>query len=265
VSVITQLYIYPIKSCRGIARETLEVSPAGVMDDRTFMLVDDAGKFISARTEPRLLLVRLEEHSDGFIARAPDGAELELSRRHTYSEDCVAQVWNDTTNALQHREGSDYFSTFLGRSVRLVYLPPDRYRQVDPRRARLGDHVAFADAYPLLLISEASLGELNTRLIRAGESPVTMDRFRPNVVIDGGSAHEEDALGDFQVADVALSMPKLCDRCVMTTHNPLTAESSVEPLRTLAKYRKWDGKVWFGANVLVRGSGFLRIGQPLRT
>lgn len=264
MSFVTQLFVYPIKSCRGVARESIQVSPDGVEGDRVFMVVDEAGKFITARTTPELLLVDVEETSEHFVATAPDGKQLRLAKEENgLSEDCSVQVWSDAPLAQRHEEGSEFFSEYLKRPVRLVRLPKSRYRQVDPKRALPNDRVGFADAYPLLMLSEASLNELNSRIERSGRPTISLARFRPNIVIDGARPHEEDDLRDFYLGDIRLTMPKLCDRCVMTTHDPLTGQGGPEPLRTLAQYRKWDGKVWFGANLLIRGSGSLRRGMPL--
>ncbi len=156
-------------------------------------------------------------------------------------------------------KASRLFSDHLGREVRLVYMPDDTQRPVKPERGRPGDLVSFADAYPLLMISEESLAGLNARLA----DPLPMERFRPNVVIAGGEPHAEDDLGPFRIGDVTFRNVEPCDRCSVTTVDPATGERGKEPLKTLAEYRKRDGQVWFGTNLIHDGRGKLSVGDAI--
>jgi hypothetical protein len=166
-------------------------------------------------------------------------------------------------------EAAAWLTRVAGEPVRLVYLDDPTRRHVDPKFSQDADRVSFADAYPLLLTSEASLAALNT-LIEAGphpgEAPLPMTRFRPNVVVAGAQAWAEDSWRRLLIGDVAFRAVKGCDRCVFTTIDPDTAVKGKEPLRTLARYRRWDGKVWFGVNLIPdnpRPDALLHPGDPV--
>ena len=171
----------------------------------------------------------------------------------------TAHVVTEPTSAL---------SAYFGEPVTLVSLAQDHLRQVNPERAESGDRVGFADGYPLLLTSRASLDDLNARInsrpngAQTGDS-LTMARFRPNVVIGGFDAYAEDNAEYLSLGGLPFFSPKLCDRCVVTTIDPDTLAQGKEPLRTLASYRKWDGAVWFGTNLIPRASGTVRLGDPV--
>jgi hypothetical protein len=168
-------------------------------------------------------------------------------------------VWRTTVPAAVHREGSEWISAYLSRALDLVYLPDDVQREINPKYAAPGDHVSFADGYPLLLASEGSLAELNTRLA----APLPMRRFRPNVTISGAPPWDEETWPAVQIGALSFRAPKPCERCVMTTIDPATAEKGPEPLRTLAAYRKREGAVWFGMNLVPDDEGQLAIGDAV--
>jgi uncharacterized protein YcbX len=169
----------------------------------------------------------------------------------------MCQVWDDVGSALCHAEGSRWFSDFLNEDVRLVYMPDSERRAVNPKRARPNDIVSFADAYPLLLISEASLADLNSRL----PQPVEMRRFRPNLVLADCEPFAEDRFTTLSIGEVSFRGVKRCERCSVTTVDPATGERGKEPLRTLAQYRLEHGKVWFGMNLIQDGPGELWVGD----
>ena len=259
---LSGIFVYPIKACAGIALERTDVVERGLALDRRYMLVDRTGTFVTQREVPRLCLAKTAFERDSIVVSRAGAAPLELPRalsavagfeRHVY------QVWDSFGNALRHPEGSRWFSEFLNDEVSLVYMPDSERREVNPTRARPGDIVSFADGYPLLLISEASLADLNARL----DAPVEMRRFRPNLVISDCQPYAEDAFTTLQIGGVAFRAVKRCDRCVVTTVDPETGERGKEPLRTLSHYRKSDGKVWFGMNLIHDGSGTLRVGDAV--
>lgn len=254
---VVALYVYPIKSCGAVARTEVRLFAHGLDGDRRYMLAGADGLFLSQRTHPELARVSctLDEASIG--AAVPGRSALSLPRRFDGATERDVTIWRDHVRALVHPEGSAWFSDFLGEAVSLVYMPDERLRQVNPERARPGDRVAFADGYPLLLTSESSLVELN----RHTREPVPMNRFRPNVVVAGWPAYAEDQLTNLTIGDVPFVMPKLCDRCVVTTTDQHTGARGPEPLRALAQTRRWDQKVWFGANLIPRGTGMLALGQ----
>jgi uncharacterized protein YcbX len=228
------------------------------------MLVDEGGTFVTRRSEPRLAHVSLSERGRSFTVFAPDVAPLDLPIDPELSPKSLGEtvrsvVWRDTVEAREHSEGSAWFSSFLGKAVRLVYLPEPALRQVDPEHSQPGDQVSLADGYPLLLANEASLDDLNGRL----DTPIPMARFRPNVSVAGVSAYAEDTWKRLRLGEVLFDAPKLCDRCVVTTIEEGSARGSKEPLKTLASYRRWAGAVWFATNLVPRGEGVLRVGDAL--
>jgi uncharacterized protein len=259
---LSGLYVYPIKACGGIALEQANVVERGLEGDRRYLIVDRNGRFITQREMHSLSLVRTELDGRTLRVRAPSGAQLELPRELAESaehEPARYRVWDSEGNALRHAAGSRFFSEYLNADVSLLYMPESERRAVNPARGRPGDIVSFADGYPMLLISEASLSDLNARL----DEPLEMLRFRPNLVIAGTEPYAEDGMSRVTIGDVTFRGVKRCDRCVVTTIDPQTGELGKEPLRTLAKYRKEDGKVWFGMNLIHDGTGTLRLGDAV--
>ena len=169
------------------------------------------------------------------------------------------QIWGDSCEAVVHPEGSAWFSDYLGGSFSLVRMPDDVERQVDPERARKGDLVGFADGFPLLLVGEASLTELNGRL----RTPVEVERFRPNLLVSGGEAFAEDSWKRLRIGGLQFRGVKRCSRCSMINIDPMTGAADAEPLRTLAGYRRTDGGVHFGMNLIHDGRGELRVGDTV--
>ncbi len=259
---LTGLFVYPIKACAGIALDAADVVERGLADDRRYMLVDRTGTFVSQREVPRLCLVRTAFEQESLVVSTPGKPGLALPRQPALGaglERRVYQVWDDFGNALCHPEGSRWFSEFLNDEVSLVYMPDSERRQVNPKRARPGDIVSFADGYPLLLISEASLNDLNRRLA----APVEMRRFRPNLVISGCEPYAEDGFAELSIGGIAFRGAKRCDRCIVITVDPNTGQTSPEPLRTLSHYRLDDSKVSFGMNLIHDGCGTLRLGDAV--
>ncbi len=258
---VVGLYVYPIKSCRGIALSDAHLMPGGFEGDRRFMVVASTGDALTARTEPRLLLVAPRLENGSIRVEAPGARTLELSQTYAAPPGAMshAKIWRDEVSTWEIPEGSRWFSQFLGKEVQLVYQAESALRQVNLAHSDRGDVVSLADAYPLLLANTASLEDLNAK----AESLITMERFRPNIVISGAPAYAEDTWQTLRIADIEFVSPKLCDRCVLTTVDPKTAERGREPLRTLAKHRRWDKAVWFATNLISRSSGTLRIGDDV--
>ncbi len=256
---ISALYIYPIKSCRGVRVDEWDVAERGFVADRRWMIVDAAGKFVTQREMPELALVGVTLEADRMHVTAPGLAELALPISDDRGAERDVQIWNDESAGRVHPQGSAWFSSYLGQPHELVYMPDEQRRAVDPARATAGDIVSFADGYPFLLMSEASLGDLNARLA----APVTMQRFRPNIVISGSEPYAEDGYARVRIGQMTFRGPKRCERCVMTTVDPDTGLVGVEPLRTLASYRLEARKVWFGINLIHDDTGTLRVGDPI--
>ncbi len=254
---LSALFVYPIKACGGVPLREAQVVERGLRLDRRYMLIDRAGRFVTQRELPGLCLVRLELQPDGLGLTAPDAQPLELPLALEGGELVTCNVWNDECVALCHEGGSRWFSELTGRDLRLVFMPDSVQRPVNPKRAQPGDIVSFADGYPCLVVSEASLADLNSRL----REPVAMDRFRPNLVLSDCEPYAEDAFVSLRIGQVSFRAVKRCERCVVTTIDQHTAERGAEPLRTLAGYRRQDGKLWFGMNLIHDGPGTLRVGD----
>jgi uncharacterized protein len=256
---LESLHVYPIKSCGGYAPSSAEVEERGFRLDRRWMLVDEGGTFVSQREAPRLALVKTSVGPEALRVEAPGMPPLEVplvpeGRR------MLSTVWSDTVETIPAGEGADrWFGRFLGARCRLVYLPDDSIRLVDPRYGTPGDHVSLADGFPFLLASAASLEDLNKRLGK----PVPINRFRPNLVVRGCGPFAEDGWRRVRIGGIAFRVAKPCARCVITTVDQQTGVAGKEPLRTLARFRKFGGKALFGQNLIPDSPGTLRVGDPL--
>lgn len=260
---VTEINIYPIKSTRRIALPQSEVLPRGLPWDRRWMLVDVEGRFITARQYPTLALVQTDVEDDMLRVSVAGRKTLRLSQQPPDGRIVPVTVWKDHCDAvLAGAEADAWFSDYLGFSCRLVQMSDELVRGVNPDYGRAGDEVSFADGFPLLLISEASLNDLNSRL----QTPVSMRRFRPNLVVDGERAYQEDQWRRIRVGDVEFEGVKNCSRCVFTTIDPDTGikHPDKEPLRTLGSYRrKPQGGVYFGQNLIPRSGGVIHIGDKV--
>ncbi len=257
---VAAIHIYPVKSASGIALDRCAVDAFGPRYDRRWMLTDENGVFLSQRGERQLALVGTAI-ADGMLElSAPGMKRLAIPIEPEGLPHTVVRVWKDAVIA-EHcgEEASAWLSAFLKRPVMLVRMPDDTLRQVDVRYATEGERTAFTDAFPFLLIGQASLDDLNSRL----DTPLLMNRFRPNLVISGGEPFEEDEWSRIEINEVRLRVAKPCARCVVTTTDQETAQRGLEPLRTLATFRKQDGKVMFGQNLVHETMGELRIGTAV--
>ena len=258
---LTALHVYPIKSAGGIAVSSWPVDDFGLRYDRRWLVVDDAGEALTQREHPRLALVRTAIEGDRLRVTYPGRAPLDLPLEPAPAVTTVATVWGDACASVWLGErAARWFAEAIGTSCSLVYMPASTVRPADPAYAPPGSRVSFADGFPFLLCSEASLAELNTRL----PAPVPMNRFRPNLVIGGGTPFVEDGLAAFRIGELELEAVKPCDRCVLTTTDQDTGLRSHEPLRTLASFRKVGDKVLFGQNVLHRTTGRLTVGEAVQ-
>lgn len=259
---LTGIHFYPLKSARGIAPETWMVGAHGLEFDRRWMLVDEKGRFVTQREQPRLTLVGTALSADKktlTLSHAGD-VDLVIPVNGHEGETRTVQVWDDQVQGLRVGADADaWFSDYLGVPLQLVEYPQSQLRQVDTRFAQAGEGTAFSDGFPLLLISEASLKDLNDRL----ETPVPMRRFRPNLVVSGTESFAEDLWARIRIGDVTFRVAKPCPRCVITTINPDSAEKGREPLRTLSTYRHQDNKIMFGQNLIQDGGGELSLGDSV--
>ena len=223
------------------------------------MLVDASGNFITQREESRLCLVDAVLDRDRLGLSAPGQPLLSL-QIPVQGNTCEVSVWEEKVLAIDcGDEAADWFNGFLNRQCRLVYMPDTSARQVDRHYAREGDKLGFADGFPVLLISEASLVDFNRHLNR----PITMTRFRPNIVVSGCEAYAEDHWKSVQIGEINFDLVKPCSRCVIPSIDPATGKKNSEVSRQLARYRRREGNVYFGQNLVHRNHGMLRLGDRL--
>jgi uncharacterized protein YcbX len=231
---VSALNVYPIKSCRGTALQQADLDARGIRHDRGMMLVDRSDQYMTQRTFPRMALVK---------------PELDVV------------VWGDSCRAVsQGPEVAEWFSAFLDTDCRLVRMADDHMRPgASGPYVRTGrEQVGFADAFPLLLISEASLADLNARM----DQPVEMRRFRPNIVVSGCAPFAEDTWDTIQIGEMRIHIVKACVRCSIPTVDPETGLKGKEPSRTLATFRRnADGGVIFGQNATHETPGVIRVGD----
>jgi uncharacterized protein len=259
---LAELHVYPIKSCAAWSLERAEVEPRGLKFDRRWMAVNLDGKFLTGRELPRLVGIRATVEGDRLTLNAPGLPTLSLSPSDS-SERMSVTVWSSSVDAARVRGADDWLKQWLGVEATLVHMDQGALRPADPRYAQTADEVSFADGYPLLLTTRASLNDLNARLKR----PVGMDRFRANVVIDGPlEAFAEDRVRRVRIGAVEFDNVKPCARCTFTTLDPVTLEFDPErePLRTLGTYRRPEpGKILFGINLIPRSLGALNVGDQV--
>jgi uncharacterized protein len=268
--IVTALYRYPVKSCRGERLAAARVEPWGLAGDRRWMIVDGYGSVVTAREHPRLLLVTplIEPGVLRLTAPGMPGLAVGIPDARQGCDLLPVVVWESKVLATPASDAAGaWLSTVAGEPVRLVYLDDPTRRATNPRYSRDSDRVSFADGYPLLITAASSLTALN-ELIAAGplaaEGPLPMRRFRPSVVVEGSQAWAEDGWRLLRIGGVVFRAVKGCDRCVLTTIDPDTAAVGKEPIATLARTRRWDGKVWFGMNLIpdLPPDGAARVAAP---
>jgi uncharacterized protein YcbX len=258
---VASLHFYPVKSCGGTSIQHATIDARGFANDRAWMVTTGDGVFLTQREMPRMALIRPRVDAGVLVLAAQGMPSLEVVRRTDGTRRDVA-VWDDICVALdQGDDAAQWLSAFLGISCRLVRMAEDFVRPTDPAySARVAGQVGFADGYPLLLITQASLDDLNRRLAE----PLPMNRFRPNVVVTGTGPYAEDDWGRIRIGNLSFAVVKPCARCPITTTDQDTAETAREPLRTLATYRHVRGKgVMFGQNLIQAGTGSIGIGDPV--
>ena len=257
---VSALTIYPIKGCRGIAVTTATITDIGLADDRRFMVVDSNGRFLSQREQPRMALIAVSAAGSGWRLSAPDMPPIEFVPTQSGPVHDVV-IWRDTVPAIaQSATVHAWLSRYLGIPCTLVSMPTDHRRLVSADYARTTtDAVSFADGYASLLANTASLDDLNQRLTQ----PVGMDRFRPNIVVSGAEAWQEDEWHHLQIGGCHMYAVKPCARCVVTTTDQDTAQRHQEPLRTLATFRTQPLGVIFGQNIIHDTTGTIAVGDTV--
>ena len=263
------VHVYPIKSCAGVDAAAAMLVETGLEFDRAWMLVDADNEFVTQRELPRMALVQPTLKQHDMVLRAPGMLALHVAL-DAVEQPTRVRVWNDEVAAYDMGDlAAQWFSDFLQAKLRLVRFDPEQKRLSSKRwSAGIEAENAFSDGYPLLVVSNASLDELNRRLAAAGHAAVEMRRFRPNLVLDGLDAHGEDFIDELRLdsADgpVRLKLTKPCSRCPIPNIDPVTAEPGDEPLATLSGYRadrRVDGAITFGVNAVVI-EGIERVLKP---
>jgi uncharacterized protein YcbX len=260
VPTVASLHVYPIKSCRGLDLTAVRFDELGPLYDRRFMVVDAQGAYLTQRALPRMALIAPKLGPTALIVTAPDMPQLKVAMSQRDAKRIEVQVWRHRGPAEDCGESAaDWFSSFLGQPCRLVRWADDQRREVNPKYARSPAATAFSDGYPVLLLSEASLADLNGRL----QQRLPMNRFRPNLVVRDCEAFAEDSWRKIGVGELELDVVKPCDRCAITTVDQLTGVAGKEPLATLASYRTRENQVLFGQNCVHLGFGSIRVGDPV--
>lgn len=277
MAILTELNLYPIKSCAGIALREATLTAAGLMYeqiyDREWMMVDAQGEFITQRDHPKMALITPRIKADTLELRAPGMLRLEIPLDLPNPDDektLQVRVWNDTVNAYDCDETTAaWLSNFLGIPCRLVRFHAEAKRIANTKwTGGIDVPTLFSDGYPMLVISEASLADLNEKLTAQGRNALPMNRFRPNIVISGIGAFEEDYAQSFKIGTATLKPVKPCPRCPVPSIDQATGEIGPDPLDILRTYRtdpRVDGGITFGMNtILLEGEGqVLRVGQEL--
>ena len=258
---VSELIVYPIKSLGGMALQSATLTDRGLEHDRRWMLVDEHNHFITQRDVAAMALLQVNLLPNGLeIRHKTNSATFTIPFLLTSTETTMVQVWSSRCRAQWVScEADGFFSEMLAKKCRLVYMAQSTKRPVDGRYAFKKELTSFADDFPLLMIGQASLDDLNSRLA----APMLMDRFRPNIVFTGGAAFAEDDLSHFTINDISFFGVKRCARCPIVTINQQTAKAAKEPLKTLATYRFTNNKVYFGQNLLFEGSGTIHVGDRL--
>jgi uncharacterized protein YcbX len=266
VPVVSQLFVYPIKSCRGISVDAAEVGPRGLQHDRRWMLVDANGRFLTQRRQQRMALIDVGMSAGSYTVSAPGMALLTIPAALDDTDglaECEVRIWKDTVPAtMAPPEINVWFSEFMGFACGLVHLAEHQHRPVQNEAAAFDDEVSFADSAPVLLLSSASLDELNRRLDQA----VSIRQFRPNLVVTADRPHAEDSWQAIEIGQARFAVAWSCARCILTTVNPDTGEKhpGFEPMTTLKTYRLDGREVMFGRNLIPQRLGRIAVGDELR-
>lgn len=259
---LSEIYIYPIKSLGGISLKEAKLEAKGLQYDRRWMLIDEQNIMITQRSHPQLALLQVSITKDQLSINHKINSDQKITfniNQHTTTAIPVS-VWDTPTSGLEvSTQVSNWLSQFMQIKVKLITMPISEKRLVDPRYASNNEIVSFADGYPCLLIGQSSLNGLNQKL----ETPILMDRFRPNLVFTGGEPHIEDSFSTFTVNNIPFEAVKPCARCVLITIDQQKGTKGKEPLKTLASYRTAGKKILFGQNLLHKTLGTIHVGDEL--
>ena len=257
--VVTELYIYPIKSLAGIRVQSAQAEEMGFENDRRWMLIDANNEFITQREHPNLSQF-YPEIKESKIAISHNNSSHEFFMDENLNEPIFSKVWDDETRVVEvNQSTSKWFSEILGFSCKLVKILNKGDRKHTSSKLNKTLNVSLADGYPYLLIGSKSLDFLNDKL----EEKMSIQRFRPNIVIQSLIPHEEDSFDNFQIGKVQFRNVKPSGRCIMINTNPLNGEVQKEPLKTLSTYRNVANLVYFGTNIMCLNEGIIAVGDAL--
>jgi len=262
---VSALNVYPVKGLKGIALTEARCTDRGIEHDRRWMVVDRERQFISQREHPKMATVWTDIDGEELSLTAPDVGELRLPLAPKGQAKLRVQVWNSVCDAVSVSQHADeWLSDYLGVDCALVYMPDESKRLSNPKFGGEDKRVGFADGYAYLVTNEASLADLNARLVARNHPAVPMNRFRPNIVVKGAAPFAEDDWKDLRVANAVLRTAKPCGRCQVTTTDQATGEvRGPEPLATLATYRDSAFGVRFGMNLVTVREGRIRVGDTV--
>ena len=254
---IQQLFIHPIKSSAAIAVDSLHYEQIGPRFDRNWMVVDEHGNALTQRTLPNMCFIQAQPVQNGLQLNAPNLDQITVGEP---TGKLKVTVWDDTVWAGDcGDEAAAWLSDFLQRTCRLVKLASYTNRRVDPKYAQAVDTVGFADGFPTLVVSQASLDEFNTQL----DSDIDMRRFRPNIVVGGCEPFAEDQWQSIRIGDIRFNLVKPCSRCIMPSINPDTGVKEMQVNQALLETRRRQGKTYFGQNATHVGTGLISVGDPV--
>jgi uncharacterized protein len=254
---LSQIWVYPIKSLGGISLQSAKVMPKGLQFDRRWMLIDSNSQFLTQRVHSKMALFKMSLVK-GQLNVNYNEHSISLLPNHIPTGLFNAQIWDDTVSVFEvSKAHSKWFSEHLGIECRLVQFPEENERRVDPKSVLNEEHVSLADAYPFLIIGQASMDDLNKRM---GQS-LSIRRFRPNFVFTGGDPYEEDQWRNITIGSTEFIGVKQCSRCTLPTVDPDTGKKGPEPLRTLSAYRKVGSNVYFGQNLIAAGYNEVHVGD----
>jgi uncharacterized protein YcbX len=260
--ILSEINIYPVKSLSGISLQASEVNSRGLKHDRRWMVIDEEEKFVTQRTHPQLALIKTKIKENKLILghKTKEISPLVIPINLMLVESTIVKVWEDFVEArFVGKYADEWLSEVLGIKCKLVFMPDETERYVNRNYAFKNEIVSFADAFPFMLIGQASLNDLNKRL----KEKLPMNRFRPNLVFEGGQVYEEDDWKKIRIGEIIFDVVKPCSRCVTINVNQDNAEKGEEPLKTLAKYRSEGNKIYFGQNLLHENNGTLKIGDAV--
>lgn len=268
-AVLQSINVHPVKAFRGVSPRHAVVEPWGLSGDRRWVLVDDGGKVVTQREQPRLALAAAELSPGGGVVLSAPGHEPLTVPVPEPSRTVPVSIFGTKVDAVPAADAAHaWCGEYLGADVRLVHMDdPASRRPVDPAHALPGETVSFADGFPLLVTTVTSLDALNSLIAegdRAGEGPLPMNRFRPNVVVAGTQAWAEDDWSHLAIGEVLFRVARTSARCVVTTTDQATAERGREPLHTLARHRRFGTRLVFGQNLVPQTVGTIRVGDPVR-